>query len=209
MTLLDSYRTVPHAGEAEFTEKRSRFIGHIRPVTAESEAVAFISDIRSRHKKANHNCYAYILRAGSIMRYSDDGEPHGTAGTPILEIIRREGIVDVAVVVTRYFGGVLLGAGGLARAYAHAAKLALDTAGIAEMCLCAELMLAIPYARYEQVLKLLEDYPARILDTGFAGDVTLTVRIRADGLAALEGALTEISSGSLRPVVTGETFAPM
>ncbi|MCL2409355.1 MAG: YigZ family protein [Oscillospiraceae bacterium] len=206
---MDGYRTVPRAGEAEFTGKRSRFIGHIAPVRTEDEAAAFLADIRARHKKANHNCYAYILREGNIMRYSDDGEPHGTAGTPILEVIRREGIVDVGVVVTRYFGGILLGAGGLVRAYANAAKLALDAVGIAQMCLCSELVLEMPYARYERVLKLLDDYPARVLDTSFAGDVTLYIRIRSDGLAALEAVLTEHSAGILRPIVIGEMFAAM
>jgi len=204
-----SYRTVPHAGEAEFNEKRSRFIGHISPVKTEDEAAAFLSDIRARHKKANHNCFAYILRDGNIMRYSDDGEPHGTAGAPILEVIRREEIVDAAVVVIRYFGGVLLGSGGLVRAYTHAAKLALDAVGVAEMCLCTEFALELPYARYEQVLKLLADYPACVLNMDFANDVTLYLRIRADSFAALSAALTELSAGTLSPVVLNETFAAM
>jgi len=206
---MESYRTVSASGEAEFIEKKSRFIGHIAPVVSEGEAVSFVSDIRSRHRRANHNCYAYILREGSAMRYSDDGEPQGTAGMPILEVIRREGVVDVAVVVTRYFGGVLLGAGGLVRAYAHAAKLALDCVGVAKMCLCTEIALEMPYAMYEQVQKLLDDYPALVLDTSFAGDVTMYIRMRADSFAEFEAALTEISAGRLRPVVTGEMFAAM
>ncbi|MCL2401302.1 MAG: YigZ family protein [Oscillospiraceae bacterium] len=206
---MDSYLTIPRAGEAEFIEKRSRFIGYIKPVTTESEAAAFVADIRAQHKKANHHCYAYILRAGNIMRYSDDGEPQGTAGTPILEVIRREGIVDTVVVVTRYFGGVLLGAGGLVRAYTHAAKLALDAVGIAEMCLCTDLMMETPYAWYEQTTKFLDDYPAQILATSFAGVVTPHIRIRADSFAALKAALTELSAGKLCPFVMGEIFAPM
>ena len=150
-----------------------------------------------------------LFRSSLIMRYSDDGEPRGTAGTPILEVIRREGVADAAVVVTRYFGGILLGAGGLVRAYTHAAKLALDAVGIAEMCLCMELALEMPYSVYEQALKFLADYPVRILDISFAGNVTLYIRIRADALGSLEGALTELSSGTLRPVVIGEIFAAM
>ena len=206
---MDSYYTVPAFGETEFIERKSRFIGHISPVCNEDEAVAFVSDIRARHRRANHNCYAYILREGNAMRYSDDGEPQGTAGMPILEVLRREGIVDVAVVVTRYFGGIMLGAGGLVRAYAHGAKLALDCVGITHMCQCAELAVEMPYARYEQVLKLLEDYPVRILDTSFAGDVTIYIRMRADGLRAFEAALTELSAGTLSVVITGEMFAAM
>ena len=206
---MDSYRTVPASGEAEFIERKSRFIGHICPVVSEGDAVSFISDIQGQHRKANHNCYAYILRERNIMRYSDNGEPQGTAGMPILEVIRREGIVDVVVVITRYFGGILLGTGGLVRAYAHAAKLALDSVGIAEMCLCAELAIEMPYSWYEQVQKLLGDFPARILDTSFTGDVTMYIRMRADSLAALEAALTELSAGALSPMVTGEMFAAM
>ena len=206
---MDSYRTVPAYGEAEFTEKKSRFIGHIAPAKSEGEAVSFVSKIRAGHRRANHNCYAYILREGNAMRYSDDGEPQGTAGMPILEVLRREGIVDVAVVVTRYFGGILLGAGGLVRAYAHGAKLALDCVGIAHMCRCTEFAIEMPYSRYEQVLKLLEDYPVRILDTSFAGDITLYIRMRTDSFAAFEAALTELSAGGFGVVVTGEMFAAM
>jgi len=140
------------------------------------------------------------------MRYSDDGEPQGTAGMPILEVLRRESIVDVAVVVTRYFGGILLGAGGLVRAYAGTAKLTLDSVGIAQMCLCTELAVEMPYSWYEQILKLLESHPVQILDTIFAGDVTLYIRMPTESVGAFEKALTELSSGTLGIVATGERF---
>ena len=114
---MTEYITVKNSGEDEFVEKRSRFIGYCKPVKTQDEAVSFINEIRSKHWDATHNVYAYVLSDGQIMRYSDDGEPQGTAGVPVLDVIKKMGIVDVVVVVTRYFGGIMLGAGGLVRAY--------------------------------------------------------------------------------------------
>ncbi|MDE6746466.1 MAG: YigZ family protein, partial [Oscillospiraceae bacterium] len=120
------YSTVRGSADASFTEKKSEFIGHIRHVETEEEAVDFINEIRASHRKAKHNVYAYILREGNTSRYSDDSEPQGTAGVPVLEVLRKEGLTDVCCVVTRYFGGILLGGGGLVRAYSHSAKIAVD-----------------------------------------------------------------------------------
>lgn len=117
------YTTLAGYGEDEFVEKRSRFIGYAAPVSTEAEAVAFVNSIRERHREATHNVYAYILREGQIKRYSDDGEPQGTAGIPVLDVLQKAGIVDAVVVVTRYFGGTLLGAGGLVRAYTEGAAI--------------------------------------------------------------------------------------
>ena len=125
-----SYRTIAAPAEDEFIEKKSRFIGYIAPVTTEQEAAAFIESVRARHREARHNCYAYRLRQNNLARFSDDGEPSGTAGRPILEVLQREDLTDVCVVVTRYFGGILLGTGGLARAYTQGCKIAVAAAGV-------------------------------------------------------------------------------
>ncbi|MCL2425411.1 MAG: YigZ family protein [Oscillospiraceae bacterium] len=206
---MTNYLTVPAAGEAELIEKKSRFIGHISPVSTLECANSFLEEIRSKHKKANHNCFGFILREGGVERMSDDGEPKGTAGPPILEVIRRENITDVAIVVTRYFGGVMLGAGGLIRAYAGSAKLAIDKVGIAEMCLCHDLVLSIPYPLYEQVAKLIESHPVQVLGTDFASDVAMNIRLRVEEVAKIEIALSELSAGKIKPQLQGELFAPV
>jgi len=206
---MKNYLTVPTAGEAEFIEKRSRFIGHISPVSTLKDANSFIENIRSQHKKANHNCFGFILREGGVERMSDDGEPKGTAGPPILEVVRRENIVDVAVVVTRYFGGVLLGAGGLIRAYSSATKLAIDKVGIAEMCVCQDVALVIPYTMYQQFTKLLVDYPVKVLNVDFARDVNVSLRFRAESIGEFEVALSELSAGKVKPELLDKLFAPM
>lgn len=193
---------------AEFVEKRSRFIGEIRPIRREEAFAAFLAEKRAAHYDARHNCWAYILRSGA-ERYSDDGEPQGTAGVPMLEVLRREGIQNIMVVVTRYFGGTLLGAGGLVRAYSHTAKLTLDAATRVEVCRCAVFSVTPPYPLYDRVTLLLEEVGAVILDTDFGAGVTLRVQLRANDLAGFAARLTELSSGTLAPQDTAETFAPM
>ena len=133
MSAPQSYYVPVDAGEAEFTEKRSRFLGHVRRVETEAEARTFLDEMRKKYYDARHNCWCYVLREGGVVRYGDDGEPQGTAGQPMLNVFQREGVENVVCVVTRYFGGVLLGAGGLTRAYAKSAKDALDAAGKARM----------------------------------------------------------------------------
>ena len=128
---ITSYKTTEKEAQDEFVEQRSRFIGYVRPVKTEEEALAFIEEKKKQHWDARHNVYAYVLREGGIQRYSDDGEPHGTAGVPTLDVLLKSGVTDVCVVVTRYFGGILLGAGGLVRAYTKSAKLALEAAQLA------------------------------------------------------------------------------
>jgi len=206
---MENYFTVSAAGEAELIEKRSRFIGHISPVSTLKDANSFVDKIRSQHKKANHNCFGFILREGGIERMSDDGEPKGTAGPPILEVIRRENITDVAIVVTRYFGGVLLGAGGLIRAYAGAAKLAIDKVGIAEMCVCQDVSLSIPYPMYQQFTKLIVDYPVKVLNVDFARDVNISLRFRVEAIEEFEVALSELSAGKAKPQLLDKLFAPI
>ena len=124
------YTTVRQEASAEFTEKKSVFIGHAKPVKSDAEAMEFVAKIKEKYKDARHNCYAYYLNSGVLARYSDDNEPQGTAGMPILEVIKKSGVNDCVVAVTRYFGGILLGAGGLVRAYSTAAGLAIEAAGV-------------------------------------------------------------------------------
>ncbi|MBQ1659249.1 MAG: YigZ family protein, partial [Clostridia bacterium] len=142
------YKTVRNSGSDEFTEQRSRFIGYVCPVKTEAEALAFINEKKKLHWDARHNVYAYVLRESGIQRYSDDGEPHGTAGVPVLDIIVKSGITDVVVVVTRYFGGILLGTGGLVRAYTKGASIALKAGNIITMQSCNICSLSCDYTRY-------------------------------------------------------------
>jgi uncharacterized YigZ family protein len=202
-----SYDTI--AGEAlrEFVEKKSRFIGVITPVTDETATQAFLASRRAAHRDASHHCYAYILREQNILRYSDDGEPQGTAGMPILEVLRREDLWNVALVITRYFGGTLLGAGGLTRAYAHTATLAVTAAQRVTMCPCTLFLLTSTYPLYEQVKLLLESHGAQILDTDFAADITFQIRLRTEMLPDFRKALTELSGGKMEATVVGEEFA--
>ena len=145
---MAQYKTVLQEAQDDFVEKRSRFIGYVRPVSTEAEALAFIAEKKSKHWDASHNVYAYILRDGGVMRYSDDGEPQGTAGIPVLDVLQKSGVTDVVVVATRYFGGILLGGGGLVRAYSHTASIALQAAGIVTMreCLMLEVLCSCPSA---------------------------------------------------------------
>jgi len=199
-----SYKTLRAENSAEFVINKSRFIGYGCPCETEEEALAFLARIRQKHKDATHNCYAYIIGLNSgIMRYSDDGEPQGTAGQPILNVLEREGVQDVLCVVTRYFGGILLGAGGLCRAYTKAAKDALDDAGISELRPWSVLRLDCPYALFERVKLELEKHSGLLRDTDYSAEIAMTVLLPEPEEAAFAAALRELSAGSLRPERTG------
>ena len=206
---MQEYHTVSAQGTDAFIEKKSRFIGHIKPVVTEQEAAAFIAALKGQYWDATHNCSAYRLRTGQIQRYSDDGEPQGTAGVPILEVLRKEDVYDAVIVVTRYFGGIMLGAGGLVRAYSRAAKMALDAGGRAQMHRCALLRLTVPYPLYDRVLRLGANYPLRVLEENFADTVCIRLALRADKLADYEGQLTELSGGTLALQQLGEQYIAM
>lgn len=203
---MEEYTTIRAAASDEFVERRSRFIGYIAPVRTEEEAVAFISEKKALHWDASHNVYAYILREGQTRRYSDDGEPQGTAGVPVLEVLQREGLVDVAAVVTRYFGGVLLGAGGLVRAYSHAAKLAVDAAERMVMSECAELSAMFSYDQYGRIERLLAKYGARTLGSDYAADVTLRVLMKANRVEAFQRDLAELTAGRVTACVEDRRY---
>ena len=203
---MDSYLTPFGYGEAETVEKRSRFIARVWPVEAESEALAHIKEMREKHWDATHNVYAYILRENGIMRYSDDGEPGGTSGMPTLNVFRGEKIENVCCVVTRYFGGVLLGTGGLVRAYSAAAARALEAAGVSEMALWRGKLLSCAYSRYERIRRLLEDSQAVVESTDFGTDVVIEALIRADRADDFERKLTDLTAGTVVSEDAGEQF---
>ncbi len=203
---MEEYTTIQGLAKAEFVERRSRFIGHLLPVTTEEDAVAFINQCKADYWDANHNVYAYLLREGQTRRYSDDGEPQGTGGVPVLEVLQREGLVDVVCVVTRYFGGVLLGAGGLVRAYSHGAKLAVDAAQRLVMSPCTELSLEMGYDFYGKVSHLLPQFGARTLESDFGAQIALRVLLKDSRVAGFEKALAELTAARVVPRVLDSRY---
>ncbi len=200
------YITVKSPVKCSFTEKRSEFIGHICPAETNDEAVAFINSIKEQHRKAKHNVYAYILQNDNITRYSDDGEPQGTAGIPVLDVLQKNGLTDVCCVVTRYFGGILLGGGGLVRAYSHSAALAVEAAEILRMYSCTTLKLTVPYDLYGKITYILPDYEIKVLDTGYANDVTITLNVKSELEKPFTDKLTDITFGKIIIERAAETF---
>lgn len=191
------YKTIARRCEARFIEKKSEFIGYLCPVQTEEQAVAFIEEIRAMHRKATHNCYAYILRENNAARHSDDGEPGGTAGVPIYEVLRKEGLTDVCCVVTRYFGGVLLGAGGLVRAYTKGAKDAVDAAQIKCMAEAVKLAVTVDYGLYGRLAQVFADFDARVEDERFADNVRIVLHIRAENSQKLTDKLVDVCNGAV------------
>lgn len=191
------YKTIAERCEARFIEKKSEFIGYLAPVETEGQAVEFINEIRSMHRKATHNCYAYILRENSAARHSDDGEPSGTAGVPIYEVLRKEGLTDVACVVTRYFGGVLLGAGGLVRAYTRGAKDAVDTAKLKVMALAEQLEISVDYSLYGKLPQIFAEFDVRVSSEDFADNVRITLCVREELSEKLKEKLTDSCNGKI------------
>ena len=181
------YTTIYEEAQASFTEKKSEFIGHIAPVSTADEAVAFINRIKAENRKARHNVYAYVLREGNVSRYSDDGEPQGTGGVPVLDVINKSGLTDVCVVVTRYFGGILLGASGLTRAYSQGCSMAVNAARKMKMCECSRISFSCDYTLYGKVSYALPEYGVIMEKEDFADSVDLAflVRFPADILLCL------------------------
>ncbi len=204
--MATEYKTIKQFNSDEYIVKRSRFIGYAKPVTTVDEANSFIAEIKAKHWDATHNVYAYVLREGGVKRYSDDGEPQGTAGVPVLDVIEKEGLVDTCVVVTRYFGGILLGGGGLVRAYSHSAKIGVDSACIITMALCLDLQITCDYTFYGKLGAFLAGEGAKILDTQFTDNVTVTFRIKSIDKDNLNAKLTELSNGRVFSTVISENF---
>ncbi len=201
-----SYLTIRDEANDEFVEKRSRFIGYVKPVKTQDEAIAFINEIKTKHWDAKHNVYAYILRDGQIRRYSDDGEPQGTAGVPVLDVLLKENVTDCCVVVTRYFGGILLGGGGLVRAYSHSASIALAAGGIVEMKLFCKCKTTCDYTFYGRLPSLIADFGGKVVDTAFEADVCVDYLLPMEEIDKFREKLTDLSLGKAYVDIIGEEF---
>ena len=200
---------VPFADtESEFTEKRSRFISHIWRVESEAEARSRIEEMKKKYYDARHNCWCYLIQEGGVVRYSDDGEPQGTAGQPMLAVFQREKVTNVCCVVTRYFGGILLGAGGLTRAYTKGAKDALDAAGICRMSLWTLWEIPCTYPLFERMKLEIENCGGMIHETEYGADILISAAFPAGGAEKFASRLTELSAGSLEMLPAGEEFLP-
>ncbi len=204
---MQEYTTVSESSFGEYEEKRSRFIGQLTHVESEEQAAEVVAAVCKKHYDARHNCYAYILKDGTA-RFSDDGEPHGTAGKPMLDVLKCSGIVDAVLVVTRYFGGVLLGTGGLVRAYSSAAKAAVESADRAVMCRLCVCSVKCGYSALEYLKKLIDMGGGVITDTEFTDEVDVVFEMRVADRAVFADTLREAFSGSLEIKDKGEKFAP-
>lgn len=202
---MDEYLIPTKDAQDEFVEKRSRFIGHIWHVETEEEAIAHIKAMREQHWDATHNVYAYIIKDGPT-RFSDDGEPGGTAGMPTLQVLQKEGLHDVCCVVTRYFGGILLGAGGLVRAYTKGAKLAVDAAGRSMKRVWDVIYLPVPYSWYERMKLEIANYEGIVRDTQFGMDVELEVLTPTGRTQEFLERVVDVSAGTLEGMVTGQEY---
>ncbi len=200
------YTTLEHEGVAEFTEKKSVFIAHAKPIGSEEDALTYIKKIKGEYQDARHNVWAYMMKGEIVARYSDDGEPQGTAGVPVLDTIRKSGVTDAVVVVTRYFGGILLGAGGLVRAYSHSARLGLEAAHIITYEQYAELELDCTYSDYQRYLAELPRFGAITDDTVFADRVKMLFSVKESVLESLLLRVREMSGGRDMPTVRGKRF---
>ena len=204
---MSDYLTLRKEAEDEFIEKRFRFIGYAKPVTTQEEAMDFINKISAKHWDATHNVYAYVLREGQARRYSDDGEPSGTAGVPVLDVLLKENITDCVVVATRYFGGVLLGAGGLVRAYSHTSKIAVDAAGIMKMSVCSVMSVTCDYNFYGRLTSLIPEFGGITEDTEFGENVTVKFYLPKVNEGLFDAKLVDSSLGKFSAVKICEKYA--
>ncbi|MBR3438593.1 MAG: YigZ family protein [Clostridia bacterium] len=204
---MQSYKTIRKAAEAQFVEKHSRFIGYIAPVTTAEEANEFIASIKSKHWDATHNVPAYILREGNLKRYSDDGEPQGTAGVPVLSTLEKAGLTDCVCVVTRYFGGTLLGTGGLVRAYSHAASIAVEAGGVVTRALCRKMRIKCDYGFYGKLSPMILEAGGVVENTLFEDSVVIDFYIESSLSEKLNADIVEASNGKYAAEITGEEFA--
>lgn len=202
---MTEYYIPTQASQTELVEKRSRFIGQVWPAASEEEARARIEETKKKHYDARHNCWCYIIQDGPV-RYSDDGEPQGTAGQPMLNVFQREGVVNVVCVVTRYFGGVLLGAGGLVRAYTQSAKDALDAAGISVVRRWVAMEVPCTYAQFEGMRREVESFGGVVEQVDYGADVVLSTLLPEERAAEFAARLVEVSAGTVEALEAGEAF---
>ena len=202
------YKTLRQSASDEFIINKSRFIGYGSPAQTEEEALAFLKGIREKHKDATHNCYAYVIgRNAGIMRYSDDGEPGGTAGLPIMEVLKTQGVVNCCVVVTRYFGGILLGAGGLVRAYTQGCVAALKASGVVVMEPSQQYLCEVGYPLWDKVQYALKSLPVQLLGSEFTTAVTFTLLVREKDAQQVLDTLTRVTDGKVETLLEEESFA--
>ena len=202
---MEEFLTIAGAATSEFTEKKSRFVSDIFPVQTEEDVKACMELVRKKYHDARHHCWCYRLKSGAV-RYSDDGEPQGTAGQPMLAVLEREKIFDVLCVVTRYFGGILLGAGGLTRAYARGAKDALTAAGIAANRVWDCVEINCPYALLEQIKLKLAAQSAVMEDISYGADIVIQALLPQANTAPVSDAIRELSAGKVMPKVRGQVY---
>ena len=195
-------------GESEFVEKRSRFISHLWRVETEAEARARIEEMKKKYYDARHNCWCYLLKEGGVVRYSDDGEPQGTAGQPMLNVFQREEVTNVCCVVTRYFGGVLLGAGGLTRAYTKGAKDVLDVSGVCRVSLWTMWDVPCTYPLFERMKLEIAACGGVVRAVDYGADITLHAAFPDGGAERFAPRLTELSAGRLEMAAAGEEYLP-
>ncbi len=202
------YKTLRQSASDEFIINKSRFIGYGSPAQTEEEALAFLKGIREKHKDATHNCYAYVIgRNAGIMRYSDDGEPGGTAGLPIMEVLKAQGVVNCCVVVTRYFGGILLGAGGLVRAYTRGCVAALKASGVVVMEPSQQYLCEVGYPLWDKVQYALKSLPVQLVGSEFTTAVTFTLLVREKDAQQILDTLTRVTDGKIETLLEEESFA--
>ena len=202
---MTEYYVPAAAGESEYVEKRSRFLGHVRPVKSEDEARSFVAEMKKKYYDARHNCWCYLLHDGP-ERYSDDGEPQGTAGIPMLEVFRREGVTNLVCVVTRYFGGVLLGAGGLFRAYTKSAKDALDAAGRSVVRRWVQLEIPCSYAALERYKQEIAAFDGAVAGMDYGAGVSIRALLPEERSEAFRARILDLSGGAVEPAVTGASL---
>ena len=202
---MDEYLVPTEFGEDEFVEKKSRFIGRVWPVETEEEALARIAEMKKQHYDATHNCWAYVIRDGAV-RFSDDGEPGGTAGMPMVQVLQKEQLYNIVCVVTRYFGGSLLGAGGLVRAYTKGAKIAVDAAGKSMKRVWSVIYLPCPYTFYERIKLEIAAFDGVLRDTQFGAEVELEILIARDKAQSFLDRITDMTAGTVEGMETGQEY---
>ena len=202
---MDEYLVPTSFGEDEFVEKKSRFIGRAWPVETEEEALAHIAEMKKQHYDATHNCWAYVIKDGAV-RFSDDGEPGGTAGMPMVQVLQKEQLYNVVCVVTRYFGGTLLGAGGLVRAYTKGAKIAIDAAGKSMKRVWSVIYLPIPYSFYERVKLEIAAFNGVIRDTQFGAEIELEILVARGQAQAFLDRIVDMTAGQAEGMETGQEY---
>lgn len=202
---MEEYLVPTAFGEDEFVEKKSRFIGRVWPVETEDEALAHIAEMKKQHYDATHNCWAYVIKDGAV-RFSDDGEPGGTAGMPMVQVLQKEQLYNVVCVVTRYFGGTLLGAGGLVRAYTKGAKIAIDAAGKSMKRVWSVIYLPIPYSFFERVKLEIAAFDGVIRDTQFGAEVELEILVARGQAQAFLNRIVDMTAGQAEGMETGQEY---